>query len=75
MPRPEYLLTGEADEIRKEAGCDLLSGSFVVAGQCLARLERVGDASYISRLTAQALSGAGGTCGNWICCLRITPLP
>ncbi len=75
MSRPEYLLTGEADEIRKEAGCDLLSGSFVVSRQCLARPERVGDASYISRLTAQALSGAGGTCGNWICCLRITPLP
>ena len=69
------LLTGEADEIRKEAGCDLLSGSFVVSGQCLARLERVGDASYVSRLSAQALSGAGGTCGNWTCCLRITPLP
>ena len=56
----ESLLTGEADEIRKEAGCDLLSGSFVVAGQCLARLERVGDASYISRLTAQAKALGSG---------------
>ena len=56
----ESLLTGEADEIRKEAGCDLLSGSFVVAGQCLARLERVRYASYISRLTAQAKALGSG---------------
>lgn len=50
----ESLLTGEADEIRKDAGSTLLSGSFVVAGQCYAQLEHVGEASYISRLTAQA---------------------
>ncbi len=50
----ESLLTGEADEIPKEAGNTLLSGSFVVSGQCLAKLECVGEASYISKLTAQA---------------------
>ncbi len=50
----ESLLTGEADEIRKDPGSSLLSGSFVVSGQCYAVLEQVGDASYISKLTAQA---------------------
>lgn len=56
----ESLLTGEADEIRKEEGDDLLSGSFVVSGQCYAKLERVGEASYISGLTAQAKALGSG---------------
>ena len=56
----ESLLTGEADEIRKDPGSALLSGSFVVSGRCLARLERVGEASYISRLTAQAKAMGSG---------------
>ncbi len=56
----ESLLTGEADEIRKDPGSALLSGSFVVSGRCLAKLERVGEASYISRLTAQAKAMGNG---------------
>ncbi|MBQ9436216.1 MAG: cation-translocating P-type ATPase [Bacteroidales bacterium] len=50
----EALLTGEADEIQKEAGAELLSGSFVVSGECYAKLTRVGEDSYISKLTLQA---------------------
>lgn len=50
----ESLLTGESDEIEKLSGSELKSGSFVVSGQCLARLTQVGDESYISRLTAEA---------------------
>ncbi len=50
----EALLTGEADEIKKETGSKLLSGSFVVSGQCYAKMECVGKESYISRLTAEA---------------------
>lgn len=50
----EALLTGEQDEISKEPSDSLLSGSFVTAGKCLARLERVGNDSYISKLTEQA---------------------
>ena len=50
----EALLTGEADEIEKAPGDALLSGSFVVAGRCYARLDRVGDNSYIARLTREA---------------------
>lgn len=50
----EALLTGEADEIAKPVGAELLSGSFVVSGQCLARLTKVGAESYISRLTLEA---------------------
>lgn len=50
----EALLTGEADEVRKESGDSLLSGSFIVSGRCYARLERVGKESYISKLTLKA---------------------
>ena len=50
----EALLTGESDEIEKEPGSELLSGSFVVAGRCYARLDKVGDESYIAKLTREA---------------------
>lgn len=50
----ESLLTGESDEIVKTAGDTLMSGSFIVSGSCRARLERVGEDSYISQLTIQA---------------------
>ena len=50
----ESLLTGEADEIQKAEGDELMSGSFVVAGSLVARLVRVGADSYASKLTAQA---------------------
>ena len=50
----EALLTGESDEIEKLPGAGLLSGSFVVAGSCRARLTRVGAESYASGLTEKA---------------------
>ena len=50
----ESLLTGEADEITKRKGDTLMSGSFIVSGQCHARLDKVGEDSYISKLTIQA---------------------
>ena len=50
----ESLLTGETDEIFKKPGDTLMSGSFVVSGECCARLEKVGPDSYISQLTLEA---------------------
>ncbi|MBR5338301.1 MAG: cation-translocating P-type ATPase [Lachnospiraceae bacterium] len=50
----EALITGESDEIVKEAGDRLLSGSFVVSGSCDAQLTNVGSESYISKLTIAA---------------------
>ena len=50
----ESLLTGESDEITKKKGDRLMSGSFIVSGQCHARLDKVGKDSYISRLTLEA---------------------
>ena len=50
----EALITGEADEIKKKPGDKLLSGSFLVNGECRARLTEVGADSYVSRLTLEA---------------------
>ncbi len=50
----ESLLTGEAESVPKEPGDTLMSGSFVVSGTAIARLDKVGADSYISRLTMQA---------------------
>ncbi len=50
----ESLLTGETDEIVKKQGDSLISGSYVVSGECYARLTAVGQDSYISKLTLQA---------------------
>ena len=62
----ESLLTGESDEIVKKSGDELLSGSFVVSGSCLARLTKVGEESYISKLTHDPFFKPSGT-GSWYC--------
>jgi cation-transporting ATPase E len=56
----EALLTGESDEVAKQAGDTLMSGSFVVSGQVTARLTGVGAESYISKLTLQATKSKSG---------------
>ncbi len=50
----EALITGEADEIRKNPGDTLTSGSFIVSGACTARLTHVGEDSFASKLTLEA---------------------
>lgn len=66
----ESLLTGEADEIKKTAGDRLLSGSFVVSGQCCAKLTCVGNESYISKLTAEAKAMGSGEQSEMIASLN-----
>ncbi len=56
----EALLTGESDEITKAVGDKLISGSFVVTGECYARLTEVGQDSYISKLTIAAKTMQSG---------------
>ena len=55
----EALVTGEADEITKVPGDTLLSGSFVVSGECAARLDRVGRDSFVAQLTLEAKKTRG----------------
>ncbi|MCD8021725.1 MAG: HAD-IC family P-type ATPase, partial [Lachnospiraceae bacterium] len=50
----ESLITGEADAITKKKGDTLLSGSFIVSGECRAKLDKIGKDSYVSQLSQQA---------------------
>ena len=50
----ESLLTGEGDPVSKEAGNELLSGSFVVAGTGWCRASCVGPDAYAARLATEA---------------------
>ncbi len=50
----EALLTGEADEVAKKQGDELMSGSFLVSGSLVAELTQVGADSYAAKLTAKA---------------------
>lgn len=50
----ESLLTGESDDVRKNEKDTLLSGSYVTEGHMTAQLIRVGEDSYVNRLTKEA---------------------
>ena len=50
----ESLLTGESVPIKKEEGASLYAGSFVASGRIAARVDKIGEDTYISKLTAQA---------------------
>lgn len=50
----EAFITGEPDSIDKKEGDLLLSGSYIVSGKCIAKVEHIGEDNY----TAQISSGA-----------------
>lgn len=50
----ESMLTGEADGIRKDAGDEALSGSFVISGSGHYELDAVRERSYAGRLAGEA---------------------
>ena len=50
----EALVTGESDEIKKGCGDALLSGSYIINGECRARLTAVGADSFVAGLTQEA---------------------
>jgi cation-transporting P-type ATPase E len=50
----ESLLTGEADAIAKDAGDNVMSGSFVVAGSGAYRATKVGREAYAAKLAEEA---------------------
>lgn len=50
----ESFITGESKTVLKNVGDELISGSFVVSGECLAKVFKVGQDSYINVLTSEA---------------------
>ncbi|USS88247.1 HAD-IC family P-type ATPase [Fructilactobacillus hinvesii] len=49
----ESQITGEADPITKQVGDPVTSGSFVVSGNALVKVTKVGDATFVNSLTAK----------------------
>ena len=50
----ESLITGESESITKNNGMEILSGSFVVSGSCLAEVIHVGSDNYTAQISAEA---------------------
>ncbi len=50
----EALLTGEADAVKKNPGDVLLAGSFVTAGTCRVRADKIGKDNYAEQLSEKA---------------------
>ncbi|MGW0179279.1 HAD-IC family P-type ATPase [Nocardia sp. NPDC003345] len=50
----ESLLTGEADDVHKVSGAQVLSGSYVVSGSGAYRARKVGKDAYAAKLAAEA---------------------
>ena len=50
----ESMLTGESDAVVKKKGTELFAGSFIVAGKCHARVNKVGKYNYVEGLSARA---------------------
>lgn len=49
----ESLLTGESDAVIRQEGSQLLSGSFVICGKCLAKVVHVGNENYSASLATE----------------------
>ena len=50
----ESLLTGESDCVHKTCGDTLLSGSFIVCGNCKVKVEHIGHENYASKISQDA---------------------
>ncbi len=50
----ESLLTGESDPVYKKPKSTLFAGSYVISGECYAKVERIGSENYMEQLMAQA---------------------
>ena len=50
----ESLLTGESVPVKKDDGDFVYAGSFVASGKLAARVDKIGDDTYVSKLTSRA---------------------
>lgn len=50
----ESFITGESDTIIKHEGDKLLSGSFIISGNCISQTTSVGDDNYTNKISKEA---------------------
>ena len=50
----ESFITGEPDNFYKKVNDILLSGSYIVSGKCIARVEHIGEDNYTSKISTGA---------------------
>lgn len=50
----ESFITGEPDSIYKKTGDTLLSGSYIVSGKCIAKVEHIGVENYAAKISSGA---------------------
>lgn len=50
----ESFITGEPDTIEKKAGDLLMSGSYIVSGKCIAKVEHIGEDNFTSQISSGA---------------------
>ena len=50
----ESFITGESEIIEKHVGDILLSGSFIVSGNCIAKVIHIGENNYTSKISKEA---------------------
>ena len=50
----ESFITGESDSIYKKEGDILLSGSYIVSGKCIAKVEHIGEENYTAQISSEA---------------------
>lgn len=50
----ESYITGEPDSILKKVGDTLLSGSYIVSGKCIAKVEHIGEENYTAKISSGA---------------------
>ena len=50
----ESFITGEPDTIEKKVGDMLLSGSYIVSGKCIAKVEHIGEDNFTSQISSGA---------------------
>lgn len=50
----ESCITGESDSVVKKQGDMILSGSFIVSGSCIAKVEHIGNENYTHKISSEA---------------------
>lgn len=50
----EAFITGEPDSIYKKEGDTLLSGSYIISGKCISKVEHIGEENYTAKISRGA---------------------